>query len=212
MTDWIYRTHEIININEFEDDFKVVSPFLKEENVRVEWKASLYTPLQGSFINAQAEEKRSHEVFLSIVRAVLALLNTDGGTIIVGYVEKPDIISRPELMSKIAFVYGKSFFSVGEELKALGRSLDDVRLQILEHLKNQTGVTVEQFNDRITLERVNIRNNNDIIAIVKITVTRLDAPIYTVKVDEHKVTWVTLVKRGSGESINVDPRLYLKKS
>lgn len=206
---WIREVNEILNLYYIEDEFASVAEFLKEENVRTEWKSTFLTPLEQEFINDKAELVKGRDIFLRIVKTILGMINTEGGTIIVGLVENPDRIIREDLLRHVITKNEKSFFNVGHELEQKGKNLDQIRLQVLDNLKSTTQLSEEKFNNLFSFEPILLRNGEKTITIVKISVQRAATPIFNVK-EEMGTTWASLTKRADGKTIDVDVRDYIK--
>ncbi len=210
LTKWIREVHEILNLFylPLEDEFNLITQFLKEENVKIEWKSTFLTPTEEVFINDKAELAKGKEVFLGIVKAVLGMLNTDGGVIVVGFIEHPDRIVRDDLLKHIVIKNGKSFFNIGYELSQKNKNLDQIRLQILDNLKSLTQLSEEKFNNLFYLEPILLRSSDKTITVIKISVQKVVTPIFNVREDQG-TTWISLTKRADGKTINVDVRDYI---
>ena len=210
LTKWIREVNEILNLFylPLEDEFNLIAQFLKEENVKIEWKSTFLTPTEEVFINDKAELAKGKEIFIGIVKAVLGMLNTDGGVIVVGFVEHPDLIVRDDLLKHIVIKNGKSFFNIGYELNQKNKNLDQMRLQILDNLKSITQLSEEKFNNLFALEPILLRNSDKTITIIKISVQKVTTPIFNVREDQG-TTWISLTKRADGKTINVDIRDYI---
>lgn len=205
---WVSNAHEIINFHFLEDEFASIIPFLEKEDARIEWKSSFLTPLEQEFINEKAELANSKSIFKRIVKTIIGMLNTEGGTIIVGFVEHPDRISRSDLMEHIIEKNGKSFFNVGYELSQKGKNIDQIRLQILDNLRSITQVSEEKFNDLFSIEPILLRVPKKTITIIKISVQKSEKPIFNIQEDKGTI-WVSLTKRAEGKTIDVDVRDYI---
>lgn len=208
---WVQEVHSILNKFRLEDQFNIVASFLRDETVQVEWKSTLYTPTENDSINPQADAAKSKDIFMSFVKAILGMLNTEGGTILVGVVEHPERITRSDIRSHMLEKKGTTFFDVGFELKHLGKNEDGVRLQLTELLCNITGATHEKFNNLIAMEPILIRNTKGDaeIKILKVTVTAAQRPFFNVK-EENGTIWLSLTKRAENQTIDVDIREYVE--
>lgn len=208
LTQWLSEVHEILNLFYLEDEFNLIAQFLKEENIKIEWKSTFFTPTEEIFINDKAELSKGKDIFLGIVKAILGMLNTDGGVIIVGFVEHPDRIVRDDLLKHIVVKNGKSFFNIGYELSQKNKNLDQIRLQILDNLKSVTQLSEEKFNNIFSLEPILFRSSDKTITVIKISVQKATIPIFNVR-EDRGTTWISLTKRADGKTIDVDVRDYI---
>jgi len=210
---WINDVHEIFNRNLIEDDWHLISDVLAQENVEVEWKSTFYTPLEQHFVNTEADIGNGKKIFAKIVQTILAMMNTNGGVVLVGIVENPDLIVRKEHFDKIIHKNGKTFFNIEHELKNLGKTLDHVRLHILEQLQSITDCSSEKFNDLIFLEPVIIRKEDAFSVIVKITINKGEKLFFNInsenKGGKKAMVWASLIKRANGQNTDVDIRDYI---
>lgn len=205
LRDWIPQIHEIINRYDIEDDWEKIEKFLYQENTRVEWKSSFYISVEGDYISDDVDKSLSRQTLLSVTRAMLALLNTEGGTVLVGLNENPERISRKDIRKNILIKNGKAFFDVDYELFKLDRKFDELKQQIVDSLKDQTLLTAEKFNGLWSIEPIKITNDYRSITIYKINVARSPFLIFSSKNDGGSVA-LSLLKRADGRTIQVDPR------
>lgn len=204
---WILDVHEVLNKYYIEDDWDKIRDFVAMEGIETEWKSSFFLPLEQECEGAE-KEKESHlkeRVFASLLKAVLAMLNSNGGTIIVGLVENPQNIKRQDVLPYILSKNGQSFFDVSHELKILGKTLDSVRLQIVDNLKQLTDSTQDKFNDLIDIEPIMLRSEEKTVTVIKVTIRKSLKPFFKVK-RENNTVWIALTKRAHGQSIDVDIR------
>ena len=136
------------------------------------------------------------------------MLNTDGGTLIVGIVENPDAVKRLEVKEFLFEKNNITFFDVNYEFKKQGKTLDHVRLQILDNLKQITDSSADQFNNLIEFEPIILRNSEQVASIIKISIKKAGRLFLNVKKENNSV-WVSLTKRAQGQNVDVDVRKHI---
>lgn len=205
---WIVEIHEVLNKYYIEDDWEKIKDFLIQENERVEWKSSFFTPLEQEYRDEISEVAISKRLFEKIQKVILAMLNTDGGDLIVGVVENPEAVKRVEAMKFLMKKNGVTFFDVNSELRQQRKTLDHLRLQILENLRQTTDKTTDHFNGLIEFEPVVLRDNDRSISIIRISVGKADKPFFNVRKESGSI-WLSLTKRAQGQNIDVDIREHI---
>ena len=205
---WIIEVHEVLNKYYIEDDWEKVKDFLTQENEKVEWKSSFFTPLEQEYCDEIAEAAISKRLFEAIQKVILAMLNTDGGNLIVGVVENPEAIKRAEAAKFLMKKNGITFFDINFELRQQRKTLDHLRLQILENLRQTTDKSTDHFNGLIEFEPVVLRDNERSISIIRISVGKANKPFFNVKKESGSI-WLSLTKRAQGQNIDVDIREHI---
>lgn len=205
---WIEDVHSILNKYSLEDDWSLISGYVRQETAEVEWKSTFFTPLEQECNDKETEAGISRKLFDKIVRTILAMINTSGGVIIVGLVENPEAVVRDEYKTKIINKENKAFFDVDYELKKERKTLDSVRLQIFEALKKITEQSAEKFNGLVSFQPVLLRDGNMTSTVVKIAVKSSEKQFFNCK-RENNTTWASLTMRAQGQTIDVDIRDYI---
>lgn len=205
---WTTEIHEVLNKYYIEDDWDKIKDFIQQENERIEWKASFFTPLEQVFTDNESEKLIQARIFGKIIKVILAMLNTDGGALIVGVVENPNAIKRIEMKESILIKNGISFFDIGYEFKKQNKTLDQVRMQILEELRKITDSSVEQFNNLIEFNPLTLRSDNGVCSIIQILIKKSEKNFFNVK-KENNLIWLSLTKRAHGQNVDVDIREYI---
>lgn len=206
---WIDDVHNILNKHSIEDDWILVSDYVNQETAQIEWKSSFFSLSRQVFVSKEADLGLGKKIFEKIVKTILGMLNTDGGVLLIGLVENPDEIVREEFLKKTIHKNGKVFFDVGGELKMLGKTLDSVRLQMFDELRNTTDNSPEKFNDLVTLEPILLKDGESVATIIKIIVNKSEKRFYGVKKEGSNAVWISLTMRAQGQTIDVDVRDYL---
>lgn len=207
--EWINDVHNILNKYSIEDDWALVQDFVDQETTEVEWKSTFFTPLEQIYVNDEADIGVGKKLFEKIIKTILGMLNTEGGVLIIGLIENPELIARKELAKNIIFKNGKTFFDVSSELKRLGKSLDQVRLQIFNSLKALTDNSPEKFNNLITLEPILLKDGQSSVTVIKIQIKKSEGYFYNVKKEGGAVTWISLTMRAQGQTVDVDIRDHI---
>ncbi len=205
---WIIEIHEVLNKYYIEDDWEKIKDFLTQENERVEWKSSFFTPLEQEYRDEIAEAAISKRLFEAIQKVILAMLNTDGGNLIVGVVENPEVIKRAEAEKFLMKKNGITFFDINFELRQQRKTLDQLRLQILENLRQTTDKSTDHFNGLLEFEPIVLRDNERSISIIRISVKKAEKPFFNVRKESGSI-WLSLTKRAQGQNIDVDIREHI---
>lgn len=207
---WIDDIHNIINKYSLEDDWGKISNYVDQETSETEWKSTFFTPIGQAFISTEAEIGLGKKLFEATVKAILGMLNTSGGVLLVGLVENPDAIVRDDILKNIIYKNSRAFFDVESELKKIRRTLDSVRVQIFDRLKVVTDETAEKFNDLIDVEPILLKSGNSSATIIKISIKKGDKKFFSVEKKEGgNIVWVSLVMRAQGQTLDVDIRDYI---
>lgn len=201
---WLDDVHQVLNKHDLEDDWTKIAPLLYQEDTRVEWKSSFLTPTQEKFSDEAVEKKRKRDILSSITRAMLGMMNSEGGTILVGLVENPGLIVRDEIKKNMIQRGGLYFFNIKYELSKENKTLDQIKREIQDILVRETKLSVEKFNDLWSIEPISIRSDDSIIEIYKLQILKSQKPIYVMR--ENGGIWLSLIKRADGQTVHVDPR------
>lgn len=194
---WVQEGNEIINKNILLDDWSEVIQFLNQEieNMEIEWKSTFYIPLEGD--GKQIKVKSLLEM---VADTILALLNTGGGTIIVGIVEKPEKVNK-RFQDFLYHKNGYTFFNLSAELDLLKTSLDEIRRSLQQELGNLSGAPIGKFDIYWSLIPLYLKINDEEILLVKIQVQKMNEPFIS-KENEK----IFIRKRIHGGNRYVDPR------
>jgi hypothetical protein len=214
---WIVEIHEVLNKYYIEDDWEKIKDYAVQENEKIEWKSSFYTPLNQEYKDAESDSVIKKIMFEKILKVILAMLNTEGGALIVGVIENPGDIRRSEVRDFLLTKNGLTFFDISYELKKENKTLDHLRLQIIENLKQITDNTSDKFNGLIEFEPIKIRNEHKVITIIKIQITKAQKLFLNVKKEGNVKkdgsggdrVWVSLTRRAQGQNVDVDVREYI---
>ncbi|MFA6608333.1 MAG: hypothetical protein WCT07_00235 [Candidatus Paceibacterota bacterium] len=211
LNQWIVDVHEILNKYYIEDDWDKIKDFVIQENEKIEWKSSFYTPLEQEYRDEETDSSIKKKIFEKILKVILAMLNTEGGTLIVGIVENPEAIKREEIKNLLIVKNGLTFFDIGQEFRIQNKTLDTVRLQILDNLKQITDCTQDKFNSLIEFEPVILRNDNQVVSVIKISIKKSEKQFFNVdkRGSGGNSIWISLTKRAQGQNIDVDIRDYI---
>ena len=109
---WADEMHGVINKYDIEDDWEKIEDLIKQENSRVEWKSSFYTSTAKPFINDLTEKTLCKETLSRVVDVMLGMMNSGGGTILVGLVENPESIIRDDIRKRLIIKRNITFFDV----------------------------------------------------------------------------------------------------
>lgn len=220
--DWTSSIHKVLNKYDIEDDWDKISKYLDQETNKVEWKSSFFTPTQISQADLSYGEV-SKKVFLGIVKTILGMINSDGGVIIIGLVEKPDEIVDSNVKSLLLEKNKKFFLDISDELSKNKMDLDAVKRKIQDTLKVETLTSVDNFNNLWNIQQLNIKSGDGLreICVYKIEITKSDKPIFSIKSEKvlnegnkidlgkNENIWISLLKRADARTIYVDPRKYI---
>lgn len=217
--DWTSSVHKILNKNDIEDDIEKISKYLNQETNKVEWKSTFLTPTQ-QMKESLSYEDVSKKVFFGIVKTMIGMMNSDGGVIIVGLVEKPEEIKNNEISEKLIHKNKKYFYDVSFELEKIRLDLDGIKRKLQESLKKETMVSLDFFNNLWNIEEISIKSEDGKkeVVVYKIEISKADNLILSSKilnscedVDINKTDdiWLSVLKRADGRTIRVDPRKHL---
>lgn len=210
LINWIDDAHQIINKYDIEDDWDKIEKLIIQENSKIEWKSTFWTPTEELIIDEEREKKRGKDILSNVANAMLGMMNTDGGIIIVGLVENPQSIKRADIKRNLLIKNNFTFFDINYEFKQKRKSIDSAKREIQDMFFKETQYTADKFNNLWSVEQVEIKNNYSVATIYKIEIRKSDNYIYSVK-KEKDVLWTTLIKRADGRTIRVDPREYFNK-
>ncbi len=220
--DWTSSIHKILNKYDIEDDWDKISKYLEQETNKIEWKSSFFTPTQPEK-NELDYNETGKKIFYGIIKTILGMINSDGGVLVIGIVEKPEEITDKDVRDSLLDKNGKFFFDVSNELFKSKLDLDGIKRKIQDLLKVETLISVDNFNNLWDIQQISIKSGDGTkeVVIYKIEIIRSDKPIFSVKlerelkdnnrVDIHKSekVWVSLLKRADARTIYVDPRRHL---
>ena len=210
LSNWIDDAHQIVNKYDIEDDWDKIERLIIQENSKIEWKSTFWTPTEELIIDEQREKKRGKDILFNIANAMLGMMNTDGGIVIVGLVENPQSIKRDDVKRNLLIKNNFTFFDINYEFQQKRKNIDNAKREIQDMLFKETQYTADKFNNLWSMEQVEIKNNYSVATIYKIEIKKSDNYIYSVK-KEKDVLWTTLIKRADGRTIRVDPREYFNK-
>lgn len=194
---WIDEVNEVVNMYLTSDDWQHLLPYLhpKTEGTEIEWKSTFYTPLENSKfskINSLAD---------AISDTILAMLNSSGGVIVIGLVEKPKQVNK----SSKKFLHNRSgytFFDISEELKKYNITLDDIQRDLQQRLANIASSSIGQFDKFWNIQPIHIACHKKPLLLVLIHIKKMDEPFVS-KVEKNHIF---IRKRIKGSNIDVDPR------
>lgn len=204
---WVSDIHLVLNKYDIEDDWEKIRDLVVQENSRVEWKSSFFTSTETKFIDEKKEKEMKKIIFSKIIKAMLGMINTDGGVILVGVVENPQKIVREDIRENLIKKNKIFFLDINYELIKKNKTVDDLKREIQDGLFNETAQTAEKFNDLWSISPIEIKENYKIATIFKIEVVPSKSLIFGLK-KEDATTWINLTKRADGRTIQVDPRQY----
>lgn len=202
---WAHEIHKVVNKHDIEDDWEKIKDLTSQEDSRVEWKSTFYTPTEQLFFNEVIEKEKGKEILRKVVEAMLGMMNSEGGTVLVGLVENPQAIVREDIKKNTVSKGGLTFFDVRYELDKRNKSVDDVKREIQDILYSKTLYTAEKFNNIWNIEQVEIKSEGSSAMVYKISVAKSEKFVYDVK-KENDSLWIGLTKRADGRTIFVDPR------
>jgi hypothetical protein len=211
---WLKNIHKIINRNELIDDWSEISKFLKEETNQIEWKTSFFTPVQEKFINEPAEKKKSDELFFSIIKTIVGMMNADGGTIIIGICEHPEEIMREDVLSNTIVKGVYTFYNISHELDNRKYNKDILKRHIQDKLKKETLLSIEKIDKYWELNSFELGEENNYekrATIYRIDVRKADSFIYFTE-NKDEIYTVKLLMRVNKRTIFVDPRTFLDEN
>jgi len=202
---WLELTHQVLNKFEIEDDWDQIGDLVTQETNLVEWKSTFFTPTEVKQKPGEEGRALEREMLKKITKAMLGMMNSDGGTILVGLVENPQKIVRDDIKDQLIFKNNIAFLDVDHELEIKNRNLDEVKRMMQDYLSRDTKLSVEEFNNLWTIEPISIKVEGNEAIIYKITIHKSDKLIFNID-GENKIA---LLKRADGRTIAVDPRKYI---
>lgn len=218
---WIDAVDMILNKYDIEDDWVKIAKYLSQETNRVEWKSSFVTPIALSKKDG-SYNLVSGKILYSIAKTLLGMINTEGGVILIGLVEKPEEIAEEEIKKNLLEKNKKTFFDISFEFSQKQMDVDEIKRRIQDLLKKETLVSIESFNNLWNIEPVIIKDlhKDKQITIYKIEVSKSDKLIFSSKIENEpgntptsltkaENVWISLLKRADARTIRVDPRGYL---
>jgi len=215
MNEWIEKINHIINKFDLEDDWEKLSKYIDQENSLVEWKSSFLTPIEKveslKEILPPTNKKIGQNMFKKIVDTIIGMMNSEGGTIIVGLIEKEDRI-KEELKKFVLEKNNRFFFDVGQELLELGYNLDLIKRKIQDQVKKNTREEISKFDNYWNIELLQLKGNNKVIEIYKINVKKYKNFLFSIKEGENNIIWISLLKRLNGRTCYTDPRELFKSN
>lgn len=204
---WLKEIDAILNIQDIEDDWGEIKDFVKQEDETTEWKSSFYIPVESQE-GAISIEKISPFLLRGISEAMLGMINTNGGTILVGVVENVEKIKSENILKNIFRKRDVHFFDTGLEIGKIGRTLDMVKRHLQDLLTQETKKGAEFFNELWDIKPIQIKTYHKPISIHKITVKKSPTVIHSV-LERDGGVWLCLRKRADGRTKMVDFREHL---
>lgn len=198
---WIDEVNKIINRYLINDDWMELLPFIQGdiENKEIEWKSTFYMSIEG---NTKIEKNK--QLLKSVADTILAMYNSNGGTIIIGLVERPKEVKA--VMKKfLQKKQGYTFFNIEQELEIFKTSLDNVRRDIQELLSKISGSSIGEFDEYWTINPLRIFIQNGNIVVVRIDIKESPAPFIS-----SEGSKIFIRKRIKGRNANIDPRDVFK--
>lgn len=211
MSIWFKDVNEILNLHNLADDWSKVRKYLAQEGIETEWKSSFYTSTEQVFINDEVEKKVSKEIIKIITKPMLAMMNTNGGTIVVGAVENPEKISRDDVKRNLLTRDGYTFFDLNYEFAKKQKDLDQVKRDLQDIIHVKTGLSAEKFNSLWSIEMYEVKEHFRVCNIAVIKVRKSPEFIYEEEKIEGKLL-MTLTRRADGRNVNVNLKEYLKRN
>ena len=205
---WLDEVHAVLNKYDIEDDWDKIEKLVGQENSQIEWKSSFFTSTEQKFVNEEIEKRNNSIILSRIIDVILGMINANGGIVLVGLVENPDAIIREDVKRNLLDKNGITFFDIHYEFEKRRKTLDSVKREIQDKLFSETYYSADKFNDLLTVEPIEIRDENKMATIYKILVKKSSKYIFNAKKEKDKF-WITLTKRADGRTIKVDPREYL---
>ncbi|MFA6119694.1 MAG: hypothetical protein WC688_07260 [Parachlamydiales bacterium] len=205
---WMEEIHYILNKFNIEDDWDKIENFLKEENDKIEWKSTFFTPTEQDF-SEENEKILSEKIFGKIIDNILGMMNTEGGVIIVGLIENNHLVVREEINKNLVQKNGHYFFNILSELKNKNKNIDCVKREIQDALSRITKESVDKFNNLFSFTPIEIKNNDEIATVYLIEVKKAEKVFFNCRVEGGSL-WVTLTKRADARISKVDPRTALE--
>ena len=134
--EWVTNLHKILNKHDIDDDWEKITKYLNQETNKVEWKSTFFTP---STVEKNSEKfaELSKKLFYGIAKTILAMINTEGGVILVGLVENPEQIVVDHIRKNILRKKSRSFFDVSQELEENAMDLDGIKRKMQDVLKRE---------------------------------------------------------------------------
>lgn len=216
--EWTHSINKILNKEELEDDWEKISNLLDQETNKIEWKSTFFSPIN---MNPKSEEEIltarniGKEMSKKIVQTIIGMMNTDGGAIIVGLVERPEDVVADDFKKRIFKKNGKDFLDVSYELSKNKTGIDEVKRSIQDEIKNNTLTRIDKFDKLWDIEEVEIKPDLDapVIYTYKINVFKSENPIFSIKkenTDRIDNIWVSLIRRVNARNVVTDPRELLR--
>lgn len=198
---WLDDVHVILNKYELEDDWNQIKDYLHEENNIIEWKSTFLTPTEDLYVNEETEKSMGSRLLKLVANAILGMINTEGGVILVGLVENPEKIKRDDIKKMLFKKNGVTFFDINYEFKKKNiLGADNIKRRIQDCLSQETKIGVDVFNNLWSIKSVEIKSNYKSQSIYKIEVQKGPKPFFSVENN-----WITLIKRADGRTVEKNP-------
>jgi len=208
---WIYEINNILNKHNIEDDWEIVKKYLISENTKTEWKSSFITPTQDEFTTISQEKELSDTVLCSILKPIIGMMNTHGGTILIGVVENPNKVIRKSVKDNMHIRENYTLFDINSEFKTKNTDLDQIKRSLQDKLLIELQCTADKFNNLISFKELEVVTETGKAIIVKIDIDKSPTYFYSIKTDIDMVNTYTLYKRADGRTFKVkDLKEYLK--
>lgn len=199
---WLNNIHKIINKYHIEDGWERINDYVNEETQNIEWKSSFFTPLQSEKI--VYDEK----ILLEIAKNIIGMMNSDGGTILVGLVEKPKKIKNVELYSNLFKKNDITFFDIKFEFNNSSdiQNHDQLKRKIQDLLIQLTGKETSYFNSYWDLHPIFLKSAGKNHMVYLINVYKSNVLTFCKGTEEKTFR---LIKRLNGRTEAVDIRDFL---
>lgn len=215
--EWSISTHKILNKYEIEDDWEKIYRYLNQETNTVEWKSTFLTPTK-KIDDSEKYLEVSKKIFYQIIKTMLGMMNSDGGVIIVGLVEKPEEITDSDIIEHLFVKDNKVFLDISKEFLIYKFDLDALKRKIQDALEKEVLLSLDNFNNLWTIEPIYIKipEKEKEIIVYKLIMEKSEKNIFSAEKKTTEITsesnvWISLLKRADARTIRVDPRKYLTR-
>lgn len=206
--DWICDLDDNINyFSELDDYDKIVNILKTGENNLIEFKSTFGFPIEPYKTKDEYNASKKG-IVEKIAKTILAMANSDGGSIFIGVVEKIERV-RDEIKSMIVEKNGNYFLDVHNALRSDEEDFDSKRLQLQQILKNLTKERLDFLDALFSFHfhKIFIEKLGTCIEILEIKVKKSEKIIFLKKEDN----WITLPKRLNGRVELINPAEEIMK-
>jgi hypothetical protein len=203
---WLHEVNNILNKHNIEDDWEIVKKYLVSENTKIEWKSSFLTSTQDEYTTNAKEKELSEIVLSSIIKPIIGMMNTDGGTILVGIVENPEKVIRRNVKDNLHTREHYTLFDINSEFKTKNTDLDQIKRSVQDKLMVNLQCTADKFNNLISFTELEVVTETGKAIIIKIDIDKSSAYFYSISTNKDKVNTYCLYKRADGRTIKVKTR------